>query len=635
MAVPRLLPLALVVGLAVVGLVVVAPPPGHAAPIHYMAFGDSITQGTDIDDCPCNCQEACGYPWRLEKRLPFGNVVENQGLGGEKTNQGLDRLATLLPTTQADVLLLMEGTNDISKEISPETTIFDLGEMARMAADYGIETVHATLIPRYPDAKVDADNVLNAAMAQRIRDLAGTHDRRLVDPFEVFVRIPNLFGQYYAVIEGDPVGHPNPDGFQLLAEVFYDALTGIDEVPPVVGFVEPADGAQQVQPWPEIRVRLYDFGAGVDAAATTLSVDGSLVPAAQSGDGAQLDLLYSPAAPLSGEVTVTVATRDLASPPHAWNRPVSTFSVANGGAVELTAAEVAADQDRVEAVRKRLAVATPGSSHPTVTILTPARSGGVQGSTHLTQHDASGAPNVAPETRLVWVALHDGQARRTSFDYAPLGSLVRIDPASDLVAPGDPGEIRLTLASGGPETFSADNRAFSVAGPDSGPTVNLEPALTSDHEELLTARDWLVFDLLHEVLDVELCDNVSGAATHCYSAFVQVNRRPDPNRYQMKIGCLDGGCGDVLLNLSPNYGPGGTLTNANAELLLDDPRNTLTKELVVRFKEPTEPGVLWQHPHGTLAIDNQGTIANSKPSFATLYALAHPSRLDPAADPSR
>ena len=73
-------------------------------------------------------------------------------------------------------------------------------------------------------------------------------------------------------------------------------------------------------------------------------------------------------------------------------------------------------------------------------------------------------------------------------------------------------------------------------------------------------------------------------------------------------------------------------TRSNADLLLDDERNTLGKEMVVWFKEPTVRGTLWHEPSGLLRIDNQGTIGDSKPNFSKLYANAHPSRRDPGAD---
>lgn len=113
-----------------------------------------------------------------------------------------------------DVLLLMEGTNDISRGISPETTLFNLNEMARSAADRGLSTVHATLIPRYPQAVVDPNNVLNRSMARGIRELAADTGHRLVDPFEVFLKYPQPVRELLLRERHRPGGASQPAGLR-------------------------------------------------------------------------------------------------------------------------------------------------------------------------------------------------------------------------------------------------------------------------------------------------------------------------------------------------------------------------------------------------------------------------------------
>lgn len=302
-----------------------------AVDVRYLAFGDSVTAAWGFDeDCDCGspeCQQACGYPRRLKRLLATAGVdagVINEGLGGERTPEGLSRIDGLL-SPAFNVLLLMEGTNDISHGISPETTAFNLSEMARKAAAKGIETVHATVIPRSPQAHLDPDNVINFQLAGDVRDLAFTSDRRLVDPFEVFAATPHLFDELYAASEGDPVGHPNARGFDLLAETYFNALQEIDDVAPVVGLVEPAYDALGVGPLSPVQVRLYDFGVGLDTAASALYLNGEPV-AFQSASGSHWqDLVFRPASPLPAEVTVRVAGRDLAA--NAMDREVSRFTV--------------------------------------------------------------------------------------------------------------------------------------------------------------------------------------------------------------------------------------------------------------------------------------------------------------------
>jgi lysophospholipase L1-like esterase len=308
-----------------------------AEPTRYLAFGSSITEGIFWDDCDCppdadppveGCPQACGYPRRLEERLRaegIDAVVENHGLGGERTTEGLTRIDSVLDGG-GDVLLLMQGTNDILR-ISRETTLFNLDEMARKARVRGISTVHATLIPRAPGTDRDPDNVLNERMAQAIRELASIEERPLADPFEVFSSIPNVFALFYGDELPEDVGHPNPEGYDLLADVFFNLLTGLDLIPPVLGPVSPYTDAEDLSPYTRIELQLLDFGSGVDLAATRLTVNGSEVSFAAEGTPAAYGIVHLPAAPLNNPVTVSVETRDLATPPNEATHEVTRFTV--------------------------------------------------------------------------------------------------------------------------------------------------------------------------------------------------------------------------------------------------------------------------------------------------------------------
>jgi lysophospholipase L1-like esterase len=297
-----------------------------AAATKYLAFGDSITEGVGFDDCACNCRDECGYPVRLERLLQQAGVqatVLNAGLGGERTAEGVVRIDQHL--RGHDVLLLMEGTNDIFWHVSPETTLFNLNVMAEKAENRGLSVVHATLIPRTPQDPSDASNEVNERVARGVRRLAYDRGRRLADPFEVFGSIPDLFTTLYT--PGDVIGHPNPAGFQRLAEIFFDVVQEVDSVPPVVGLVTPPDGSVDVPAGAEVRVRLFDFGAGIDLSATDLLIGGEEVEATQLGDSRVLDLVYAPAGGLSGVVRVGYRATDRAEPPNMAERQVAELVV--------------------------------------------------------------------------------------------------------------------------------------------------------------------------------------------------------------------------------------------------------------------------------------------------------------------
>lgn len=300
-----------------------------AAQTKYIAFGDSITEAEGTDDPSRPCPEDCGYPARLEDLLQnagMPSVVVNAGLGGEATAEGLSRLDAVLAQEGGDVLLLMEGTNDVHRFISPETIVFNLAEMARRAGNRGLTTIHATLLPRVPDANVDPDNEVTQQVSWEVRELAYLRDRDLADPFEVFLNRPNAFAELYFA-GSDPVGHPNAAGYDLMAGIFFDVIRGADSVPPVPGGLTPEDGASGVSSEAEVELRLFDFGAGIDVGATELLIDGAVVEAQKVGDSRILDLRYRPAGGFSGVIEVGYRTRDRAAAPNERERTLGSFAI--------------------------------------------------------------------------------------------------------------------------------------------------------------------------------------------------------------------------------------------------------------------------------------------------------------------
>jgi lysophospholipase L1-like esterase len=300
-----------------------------SAQTSYIAFGDSITFG--VGDDPLRTDK--GYPPRLQALLQGAGTnaaVKNFGIGGEDTQQALARIDSVLQVNAAtgDVFLLMEGTNDISRGYSIESIRFNLNEMAKRAEARGLTLIHATTIPRLPNAKFDPQNVTNTALNQTIRDMAGFRERKLTDPYEVFSEAPNLFGTLYYTGADDPVGHPNAAGYDLLAQTFFDAIRGVDRVPPVSGITSPAPGAKNVAGNAPVSVDVWDFGQGIDLSATTLLINGTATGIVPTGTPKKVTLTYQPATPLSGIVSVGLQSRDLATPANTVSREIFRFTVA-------------------------------------------------------------------------------------------------------------------------------------------------------------------------------------------------------------------------------------------------------------------------------------------------------------------
>ncbi len=296
------------------------------SPTIYVAFGDSITEG--VGD-----EEGGGYPPRLEGLLIARGRnadVRNRGKAGETTVDGLTRINSVL-AEGGDVLLLMEGTNDLPHNISPETIAFNLDEMAKRGERAGMVVGVATVIPRSPVANVDRENILTQQLAETIRDMAGTSERALPDPFEEFITTPNLYQDFYSHDPDDPVGHPNARGYDKLAHVFFDLIVGVDSVPPVTGITRPQVGRTQVRPNVRIRMDVWDFGSGIDVQASDMLINGQVVAGASAtGNATRLRFEYSPPQPFTGLVQVGLRSRDRASPANTVDRVVSSFRVSGG-----------------------------------------------------------------------------------------------------------------------------------------------------------------------------------------------------------------------------------------------------------------------------------------------------------------
>ncbi len=97
-----------------------------------LAFGDSLTLGVGTT-------KENSYPAVLAK-LSGLNVV-NSGVSGETTAQGLKRLPTELERTKPDLVILIEGGNDILRNKSLSETKNNLQQMIELVTDQNIPLI--------------------------------------------------------------------------------------------------------------------------------------------------------------------------------------------------------------------------------------------------------------------------------------------------------------------------------------------------------------------------------------------------------------------------------------------------------------------------------------------------------------
>jgi lysophospholipase L1-like esterase len=225
-------------------VVVVVPP--HLAVTRFDAFGDSITEGV-VSLAPTLLQRLAmpeAYPAKLEALLAARYTaqtftVNNRGVGGERLEVGRKRLPGVLDADHPEVLLLLEGINNI-RNVAIDQLAADLDAMVVSARRRGVQVMLCTLLPisssreeRMPGTLAD----IRAFNREIVRIANKYRSGPVVDAFTAFSAAPSLIG-------ADGL-HPTAEGYTRLAEVFFDAIRARyeeapPETPPTVQSIAPA-----------------------------------------------------------------------------------------------------------------------------------------------------------------------------------------------------------------------------------------------------------------------------------------------------------------------------------------------------------------------------------------------------------
>jgi lysophospholipase L1-like esterase len=208
---------------------------GRLQGTRFLAFGDSITAGEDGTDSsparrrPSDVNAAIAYPTVLTKLLKdrytsqAGDiVVTNAGVSLEKatSDDAQQRLVDAVDANHPDVLLLLEGTNDVNDYDSLD----DIDKVAqaltqdvRRAQQHGVKLVLlSTLLPQVGRPRGENPDGI-APTNDAIRGVAASTGAVLVDAYAAFEPQKTL------LISADGL-HPTTDGYALLAKVFLDAI---------------------------------------------------------------------------------------------------------------------------------------------------------------------------------------------------------------------------------------------------------------------------------------------------------------------------------------------------------------------------------------------------------------------------
>ncbi len=303
-----------------------------AAAIDVLAMGDSMTAG--IGD-----PSGRGYPQKLQRKLNQrgeSSTVRKFGIPGETTLEAVSRVDSVL-ATGGDVLLFMEGTNDINLIdqglLSFETVFDSISTVVSKAKQAGVEPVLATTVPRSTKAQRDRQNILTRFLAGEIRELAHKRSVRLADPFEIFdpALHPNFVSEYYDIDPSDPVGHLDEVGYDKLADHFADVLTETDLLPPVLGNFDPGPIVTEISPNETIRIPVYEpeGSSGIAFAETQLKINGRVVADGDSSSGGQrrIELEHQGQKALGCQAVLLVVTEDRADPPNRSERILANYRI--------------------------------------------------------------------------------------------------------------------------------------------------------------------------------------------------------------------------------------------------------------------------------------------------------------------
>ncbi|UCH50171.1 MAG: arylesterase [Betaproteobacteria bacterium] len=163
-----------------------------------LAFGDSLTYGT-------GARSGESYPEVLSELI--GRTVVSEGVPGERTAEGLERLADVLDMHQPRIMLLCLGGNDMLRKVDSSETESNLRQMIDTATARGIGVV-----------------LIGVPKPALLGGTAQFYERIAEDyaiPYEGKALNEILKDNDY---KSDPI-HPNARGYRLLATALAEVLS--------------------------------------------------------------------------------------------------------------------------------------------------------------------------------------------------------------------------------------------------------------------------------------------------------------------------------------------------------------------------------------------------------------------------
>ena len=206
--------------------------PAKLSAVKFMAFGDSMTQGvTSLIPTMLAYNPHDAYPLKLEALLAARYTAQvtqviNEGEAGEQADgNGKRRFGGVLNADKPDVVLLLEGANDLNhyliatgdsdEGVTPAARALE--EMVDTARKKGVPVLLATLPPQDPEGNNGRSAGSVPKLNDAIRRLAQGDDVIIVDLFNGLGGVPD------GSIGADGL-HPTPAGYDRIAQIWFDAI---------------------------------------------------------------------------------------------------------------------------------------------------------------------------------------------------------------------------------------------------------------------------------------------------------------------------------------------------------------------------------------------------------------------------
>lgn len=186
-----------------------------------LGIGDGIPSGAFVEGAPLTTGLP-GYPGRLEQF--FEIPIVNAGIPGEVlTEDAGSRFASQILSARADYVFILEGSNDaifLTESVDVRAALQKLVNISRIL---NAVPIVMTIPPTFGDR--DSLRPFLQSYSAEIRELTAVNDLLLVDLETAFVQsCPSSFS---CPLINAPEGlHPNTDGYDLIARVITEAITG-------------------------------------------------------------------------------------------------------------------------------------------------------------------------------------------------------------------------------------------------------------------------------------------------------------------------------------------------------------------------------------------------------------------------